>query len=446
MIAVIACADPARPRRPRPGCAEPSARTIAAVASGRFACDRARPAAARRRPGRPAISPVGGRSQQSARRAPRPGRRSPRAAAAPCSRSTGRRCRARRRPRRATSRICTASNPPLSASASVASSTRRRRAAWLRASAPSSAADSSPRPRHAQNENRFPFRGQAAGHRGVGRFAGMADVLETADRLFTGDARPGGPPSVQPVRRAGRDLARRPRSSPRSRTWPRSRTDDGLVVVDTSSPFLCRRVHDALRTLARRPARHRGLHPRPHRPLLRRRALRGRGRRARLARRRGSSRTRRSPTGSTATSRPPGTTASSTSASSSTAEPFWPTEYRYPDETYRDRLDLDVGGERFELHHARGETDDHTWVWVPDRRVLCTGDLFIWASPNCGNPQKVQRYAIEWARALRAMAALGAEVLLPGHGLPDRRRRPGPRRAHRLGRGCSSTCTPRRSG
>ncbi len=35
-----------------------------------------------------------------------------------------------------------------------------------------------------------------------------------------------------------------------------------------------------------------------------------------------------------------------------TAAPFWPTEYRYPDETYRTRLDLEVGGERFELHHA----------------------------------------------------------------------------------------------
>ena len=55
---------------------------------------------------------------------------------------------------------------------------------------------------------------------------------------------------------------------------------------------------------------------------------------------------------------------------------------------------------------------------MPDRKVLCCGDLFIWASPNCGNPQKVQRYPKEWAVALRAMAGLGAEMLLPGHGLP----------------------------
>jgi alkyl sulfatase BDS1-like metallo-beta-lactamase superfamily hydrolase len=96
----------------------------------------------------------------------------------------------------------------------------------------------------------------------------------------------------------------------------------------------------------------------------------------------------------------------------------WPLEYRYPDVTYADRLTLEVGDVAFELHHARGETDDHTWVWMPDRKVLCCGDLFIWASPNCGNPQKVQRYPREWALAAREMAALGAEVLLPGHGLP----------------------------
>lgn len=94
----------------------------------------------------------------------------------------------------------------------------------------------------------------------------------------------------------------------------------------------------------------------------------------------------------------------------------WPREYRYPDETYADVLNLDVGGRRFELHHARGETDDHTWTWVPDAKVLCTGDMFIWASPNAGNPQKVQRYPMEWAAALREMLALDAEWLLPGHG------------------------------
>jgi alkyl sulfatase BDS1-like metallo-beta-lactamase superfamily hydrolase len=95
----------------------------------------------------------------------------------------------------------------------------------------------------------------------------------------------------------------------------------------------------------------------------------------------------------------------------------WPTNYTYPDVTYRDAMTLTIGGVRFELNHARGETDDHTWVWVPERRVLCPGDLVIWAVPNAGNPQKVQRYCREWAAALRKMAGLNAEVLCPGHGI-----------------------------
>jgi alkyl sulfatase BDS1-like metallo-beta-lactamase superfamily hydrolase len=100
------------------------------------------------------------------------------------------------------------------------------------------------------------------------------------------------------------------------------------------------------------------------------------------------------------------------------AELRWPTEYRYPDRTYRNALELEIGGTRFELHHARGETDDHTWTHVPEHEIICTGDLFIWASPNAGNPQKVQRYPLEWAAALREMVALDSRMLLPGHGYP----------------------------
>jgi glyoxylase-like metal-dependent hydrolase (beta-lactamase superfamily II) len=99
-------------------------------------------------------------------------------------------------------------------------------------------------------------------------------------------------------------------------------------------------------------------------------------------------------------------------------QPVFPVRFREPDETLRDALALEVGGLALELRHDRGETDDHVWAWIPSLRTLYTGDLFIWAAPNCGNPQKVQRYPREWAAALRKMAALGAETLLPGHGPP----------------------------
>ena len=89
-----------------------------------------------------------------------------------------------------------------------------------------------------------------------------------------------------------------------------------------------------------------------------------------------------------------------------------------PDLLYDDATTLVVGGVRFELRHCRGETDDHTWVWCPERGVLCPGDLFIWGVPNAGNPQKAQRYPWDWARGLREMAALAPRTLCPGHGGP----------------------------
>jgi alkyl sulfatase BDS1-like metallo-beta-lactamase superfamily hydrolase len=96
----------------------------------------------------------------------------------------------------------------------------------------------------------------------------------------------------------------------------------------------------------------------------------------------------------------------------------WPSQYVYPDTYFDNQLNVVAGDHRIECHHARGETDDHCWAYIPRVKVLCTGDLIIGAAPNAGNPQKAQRYAREWADALRAMAKTGASVLLPGHGYP----------------------------
>jgi len=97
---------------------------------------------------------------------------------------------------------------------------------------------------------------------------------------------------------------------------------------------------------------------------------------------------------------------------------FLPDSTPTPDVTFRDRLDVSVGGLQLDLHHAKGETDDHVWGWLPESRMILTGDLFIWNLPNAGNPQKVQRYPREWAAALREMSGLGAELLVPAHGFP----------------------------
>jgi len=71
---------------------------------------------------------------------------------------------------------------------------------------------------------------------------------------------------------------------------------------------------------------------------------------------------------------------------------FLPDDVAAPDVTYLERHTLEVGGVTFELYHGRGETDDHTWTWIPSRQAICCGDFLIWNFPNAGNPQKVQRY------------------------------------------------------
>lgn len=97
---------------------------------------------------------------------------------------------------------------------------------------------------------------------------------------------------------------------------------------------------------------------------------------------------------------------------------FIPTGTLAPSHVVDDHDMLRVGDKVIELHHARGETDDHLWGWMPDEKWLFAGDFVIWNFPNAGNPQKVQRYPLEWAAALRDMASRRPEILLPAHGLP----------------------------
>ncbi len=99
-------------------------------------------------------------------------------------------------------------------------------------------------------------------------------------------------------------------------------------------------------------------------------------------------------------------------------DPTYSIDFFHPNVSYNKELTIQIGGVEVQLKHSRGETDDHTWVYFPDSKILCTGDLFIWAIPNAGNPQKVQRYAHEWALALNKMKENNPEILCPGHGVP----------------------------
>ena len=94
---------------------------------------------------------------------------------------------------------------------------------------------------------------------------------------------------------------------------------------------------------------------------------------------------------------------------------FIPAATLRPDHVVDEHDTIAVGDRAIELHHARGETDDHLWGWEPDRKWAFVGDFVIWNFPNAGNPQKVQRFPIEWAAALRDMIAHGPESVSYTH-------------------------------
>jgi alkyl sulfatase BDS1-like metallo-beta-lactamase superfamily hydrolase len=100
------------------------------------------------------------------------------------------------------------------------------------------------------------------------------------------------------------------------------------------------------------------------------------------------------------------------------ATPLFPESHPRPDATYRDREVLELSEEPVLLRHAEAETNDATWVWLPERKAALVGDLVIHSMPNLGNPNKPRRYTLGWAEALDAIASERPDHLIPGHGDP----------------------------
>ncbi len=113
-----------------------------------------------------------------------------------------------------------------------------------------------------------------------------------------------------------------------------------------------------------------------------------------------------------------GATGGGVTVSADDVRRFLPDGTLWPTETFSESRRLSIGGTTVDLHHARGETDDHLWAWFPEQRWIMAGDFLIWNFPNAGNPQKAQRYPADWAAALRGMIERRPELLVPAHGLP----------------------------
>jgi glyoxylase-like metal-dependent hydrolase (beta-lactamase superfamily II) len=88
----------------------------------------------------------------------------------------------------------------------------------------------------------------------------------------------------------------------------------------------------------------------------------------------------------------------------------------FPNVTYTDRLDVYLGGRHVEvLHYDRAVTPGDTFLYLPDEKVLVTGDLLV-------NPVSfaLSSFPTGWLRTLERMDALDVSIIVPGHGEPLR--------------------------
>ncbi|HLZ61137.1 MAG TPA: MBL fold metallo-hydrolase [Ktedonosporobacter sp.] len=84
-----------------------------------------------------------------------------------------------------------------------------------------------------------------------------------------------------------------------------------------------------------------------------------------------------------------------------------------PTVTFQDRLDVYAGDMKLELHFVGpAHTVSDVVVWVPERKVLFTGDVVF---KDC-TPFVLQGSITPYFDVLNRLRSFGAEVLVPGHG------------------------------
>jgi len=83
-----------------------------------------------------------------------------------------------------------------------------------------------------------------------------------------------------------------------------------------------------------------------------------------------------------------------------------------PDLVFDDSLTIALGKRRVQLvRPGRGNTAGDTFLFLPDERVLLTGDLVTVPCPFPGTA-----YFADWVRSLDALEARHAVTIVPGHG------------------------------
>ena len=85
----------------------------------------------------------------------------------------------------------------------------------------------------------------------------------------------------------------------------------------------------------------------------------------------------------------------------------------WPTLVFNQRMTLWMGQLQVEIMQlGRGHTKGDTVVWLPQEKILFSGDLVEYAA----TPYTGDAYLTDWPATLDAVAALGAEKLVPGRG------------------------------
>jgi alkyl sulfatase BDS1-like metallo-beta-lactamase superfamily hydrolase len=90
-----------------------------------------------------------------------------------------------------------------------------------------------------------------------------------------------------------------------------------------------------------------------------------------------------------------------------------------------DRYDFELGGVRFEVLHTPGaEGPDSISVWLPQQKILFTGDFFGPLFPMWPNLYTIRgemlRFSMPYIHSLERVIALEPEILVPSHFEPIR--------------------------
>ncbi|MCY4026040.1 MAG: MBL fold metallo-hydrolase [Acidobacteria bacterium] len=99
------------------------------------------------------------------------------------------------------------------------------------------------------------------------------------------------------------------------------------------------------------------------------------------------------------------------------------TVVKAPNVTYSDTLTLVKGGREVQLHFpGRGHTGGDTLVFLPEERIVFTGDFFLGSPGANALPYMGDGFVNEWPASLDGLKALDFEIMVPGHGTPFRDR------------------------